>query len=177
MGMNVGGGGGMVSDINVTPLVDVVLVLLIIFMVITPLSQMGYDVNIPRENVMATPPPPDQQNKQVILAINARECDVSSPVGPNGIRPDCTVRINKEAVRLADLPRRTTEIFKGRKAEDKVIFLAAEEKLNYEAVMQILDRAKAGVEDLQVGIVTDERLATSTGEAGAAAGAVAVPAL
>ena len=57
MSMNVGGGGGVKASINVTPMVDVVLVLLIIFMVIQPMLQVGYTVETPPEVKSATPPP------------------------------------------------------------------------------------------------------------------------
>jgi biopolymer transport protein ExbD len=161
MGMNIGSSSGLNSDINVTPLVDVVLVLLIIFMVVTPLTQRGYDIDIPRESHDVVVPP-DTVNKQVILSISETDCPITQPLGYGGLPPNCTVRINKDSVRLTDLPTKMGEIFKNRKKEDKILFLAAQEKLNYEGVVQILDMAKGGVgDDLRIGIVTDEKLATS----------------
>jgi biopolymer transport protein ExbD len=162
--MAVGGGGGLNSEINVTPLVDVVLVLLIIFMVIVPLSQMGYDIEIPREQVMTAPPP--ETDKQVILAVSAADCPILQPLGAAGLPPSCTVRINKEVVRATDLSRRMGEVFKNRRSSDKLLFLAAEEQLNYEGVVQLLDLARVGAgEDLKIGIVTDEKLARGTAPA------------
>jgi len=159
MSMQVGEGGGLNSDINVTPLVDVVLVLLIIFMVIVPLSQMGYDIEIPRESI--TTVPPEQTEKQVILAVSEVDCAIAQPIGAAGLPPGCRVRINKEECLATDLTTRMGEIFGNRKKSDKILFLAAEEKLNYEGIVRILDLAKTGAgEDLKVGIVTDERLAT-----------------
>jgi len=166
MGMAVGSGGGLNSDINVTPLVDVVLVLLIIFMVVTPLTQRGYDIDIPREAPPTNVPPPTD-TKQVILGINQQNCRIVDPLGPSGLPPDCKVRLNQDIINLTDLATRMGDVMKGRKKEDKILFLAAEEKLNYEAVVQIVDIAKGGVgDDLRIGIVTDEKLATAPPTAG-----------
>ena len=160
MGMNVGSGNALNSDINVTPLVDVVLVLLIIFMVVTPLTQRGYDIEIPRESTSVTPPDPADPDRQVILAISENDCRIVEPLGTAGLPPDCTVRINKDVCKVSDLALEMGKIFKNRKSVDKVLFLAAQEKLNYEGIVQILDIARGGAgEDLKIGIVTDEKLA------------------
>ena len=167
MAMAIGGGGAYNADINVTPLVDVLLVLLIIFMVITPITQSGYDVEIPKES--QTLAPPDPNNKQVILAINAQNCNITQPLMGQPLPAGCTVALNNVPVTMAELPGKVSEIFKNRRGMNRVLFLAAEERLNYEGVMKVLDIAKKGEPELGIGIVTDEALARGGGAPGAEA--------
>jgi biopolymer transport protein ExbD len=128
MAMNAGGSGGFQSEINVTPLVDVVLVLLIIFMVIVPLTLRGYDVDIPGESVSAVPAEPNQE--QIVLAIDLNGCPVTEPPQEEGLPQDCRVRVNDEYVAVTDLSHRIAEMYGGRVEEDRVLFLAAHERLN-----------------------------------------------
>jgi len=126
-------------------------------MAVVPLSQRGYDIEIPKESTEFVEPDPDKP--PVILAINAESCPVENVLTSPGLPPGCKVFLNKEEVDVTQLATRISETFKNRKSSDKLLFLAAEEKLNYEAVIRIVDTAKKGDELLKVGIVSDERLA------------------
>jgi biopolymer transport protein ExbD len=119
MAMNVGGSGGPKSDINITPLVDVVLVLLIIFMVITPIVQMGYAVQVPPKVETSAPVP--QDSNQVIVRLDAEG------------RP----WINKQMISMTDFPGRLREALTGRSS--KVIFFAADGELEYDRVARFMD--------------------------------------
>ncbi len=145
--------GKVQSGINVTPLVDVVLVLLIIFMIIVPLTMRGYDVDVPGESVVASSDAP--RDEQVVMEIDLNSCPVMEPPGADGLPADCSVRINDEDVPVTGLAARIGETFARRKPADRVLFLAAHERLNYEAVMRIVDVARSGSEGLRIGLVTD----------------------
>ena len=134
MGMQVGSKGGPKSDINVTPLVDVVLVLLIIFMVIQPMSQLGKEVQTPKK---LDTPVPIVQSDQIILRMDK----------------DGTYYINKQSYSAADFPARLIETMKNR--ESKVVFFAADGDAPYEKVAQFLEVCyRNGAQNL--GIVFDD---------------------
>jgi biopolymer transport protein TolR len=135
MAMDVkGGAAGIRSDINITPLVDVVLVLLIIFMVAVPLLQMGYAVQVPPKVTTATPQP---DADQVIVRLDEAG----------------HAFINKTPIAEADFQAALTRVLTGR--QNKVVFFAADGELSYDKVATFMDMVRnAGAQNL--GIVFDD---------------------
>ncbi len=137
MGMSAGGGeGGAVSNINMTPLIDVLLVLLIIFMVITPLTPKGLEALVPQ-------PDPNQSEQP---EPNARTVVVSIDSSRN-------IMINRDPSNLEVLEDHLSEIFKSR--AERVMFVRGHPSLDFRDVAAVIDIGKgAGVD--KIGLITEE---------------------
>jgi|SRR5580658_8055361 biopolymer transport protein TolR len=136
MSMNVGGSkGASKADINVTPLIDVLLVLLIIFMVITPLTPHGLDVLAPQPPPPNTPPPDPNQDRTVVIQIDK----------------DKNLKLNQDPIQWDALQDRLEFVFKTR--AERVVFVRGDKDLTFETVARAIDIAKgAGLE--KIGLMT-----------------------
>ena len=134
MSMAVGGSGSVKSDINMTPMIDVLLVLIIIFMVITPLTPKGLEALVPQ------PPPPNSKpnlsdQRTVVITIDAKH----------------NLAINSEPTDEAKLGPRLEEIFKTR--AERVVFVKADPSIDFQWVARAIDTAHgAGID--KVGLMT-----------------------
>jgi biopolymer transport protein TolR len=144
MAMDLGGAkGGVKSDINVTPLVDVMLVLLIIMMLVAPMLQQGVSVKLP--TATNTVDKPEVQGQTVIA-----------------IAKDKGLYLNAKQVGEGELATKVTELLENSK--DKIVLIKADEEVEYSAVMAAMDQLRqAGIED--IGLIT-ERAKTQGGAAG-----------
>lgn len=135
MSMSTGGKGGPSSEINMTPMIDVLLVLIIIFMVITPLVPKGLEARVPQPPPPNQPPPPPQDDRTVVIIIDK----------------DKSMKINAESILFENLSKRLEDIFKTR--AERVCFVKGDPDLEYQEVAKVIDVAK-GVGIDQVGLMT-----------------------
>jgi biopolymer transport protein ExbD len=145
---------GLQSEINITPLVDVVLVLLIIFMVVVPLMLEGYDVNIPQTSTVAATQAALSEDSQLVLSIVPTACPLVGPPAGEGLPSDCRVTLGDQKFPASELPQRVANILGVRPPEKRVLFLSADDRLNYEGVLRVLDLAKSNVADLKIEFLT-----------------------
>jgi biopolymer transport protein ExbD len=141
--MTTGGGGSYSSDINVTPMIDILLVLLIIFMVIVPVTPKGLDALVPQ--------PPNNPQKQDIQ--NDRTIVVQVMYHP-GAAP--TYKINETDVQKGELLPKLTDIYSNR--AERVMFVRGDDNLNFAYVAEVIDIAKAANVD-HIGLMTPKILA------------------
>jgi biopolymer transport protein TolR len=146
MGMSTKGGSGVESRPNVVPMIDIMLVLLIIFMVVTPALMAGFNAT-PPEGVNLKDHPEDENTDQVL-----------------GIDRDGQYYLNKRPIKNEDLPTMLKTIFDAR-TEDKIMYLKADKTLEYGKVIDAMDIAmKNGVR--MVGMISDQRQGTVSTVAG-----------
>ena len=145
MAMDLGGAkGGVKSDINVTPLVDVMLVLLIIMMLVAPMLQQGVAVRLPTATNTVDKP---ETQEQTVLAISK----------------DKSFYLNARPVTEGEMAQRLNEILENKK--EKIVLIKADEEVEYGAVMTAMDQLRnAGIED--IGLITERK----KGAEGAAGG-------
>ena len=136
MAMDLGGAkGGVKSDINVTPLCDVMLVLLIIMMIVAPLLQQGVSVSLPKAD--NTVDKPETQGQTVIA-----------------IAPNKDIYLNAKPVREGELATRINELLENQK--EKIVLIKADEEVEYSAVMGTMDQLRqAGIED--IGLIVERK--------------------
>jgi len=145
MGMSVSGGGGVKAEPNVVPMIDIMLVLLIIFMVVTPAISAGFQAT-PPEGVNLKSHPEDDADQ--VLGIDK-----------NGV-----YYINKKAIRNEDLPAQLKSIFDARQI-DKILYVKADKDIEYQKVIDAMDIAsKNGVR--VIGVITDQLMGTQSTVAG-----------
>jgi biopolymer transport protein ExbD len=142
--MDLGGAkGGVKSDINVTPLVDVMLVLLIIIMLIAPMLQEGISVKLPRAEYSSDKP---ETAGQTSIAI-----------GPSGV-----VYVNAREVKPEELGERVKTIIEDKAPDERIILIKADEAVDYKVVMDTMDQLReVGIED--IGLITEKPAGSAAG--------------
>jgi biopolymer transport protein TolR len=143
MSMTTGDGGGYSSDINVTPMIDILLVLLIIFMVIVPVVPKGLDALVPQPPKDPTKQPP-QNDRTIVVSV----------VYNRGAAP--TYKINQDDVQKKDLLPKLTEIYANR--AERIMFVKGDDDVNFAYVAEIIDIGRAANVD-HIGLMTPKIMA------------------
>ena len=143
MAFSTGGGGGYSSDINMTPMIDILLVLLIIFMVIVPVTPKGLDALVPQPPKDPQKQPPQNDRTIVVQVIN-------NP----GHAP--TYKINETEVQKRDLLPKLTEIYANR--AERVMFVRGDDDVNFTYVAEVIDIGRAANVD-HIGLMTPKIMA------------------
>jgi biopolymer transport protein ExbD len=139
MGMAVGGdSGGLVSDINVTPLVDVMLCLLIIMMVVAPMLQTGVSVALPRSKYPDPDPNIIKDTSAVISIPNENE-----------------FYLGRDKVALDDIPNRVKRLLENKPPQDQVIYVKSGRLVKYGTVVQLIDTIRQAGFD-RIGLVAEK---------------------
>jgi biopolymer transport protein TolR len=140
MGMQGGGGGGFSSEINVTPMVDIMLVLLIIFMVVTPFLQKGITVAIPRD--LRNPDEDQNINKESAVIIS--------------IPKDGEYYLGKKKAGLEDLKSAVEKALANKKEEDKIVYIKSGVEVSYGEVVKVINAVREKGVD-KIGLVADKK--------------------
>jgi biopolymer transport protein ExbD/biopolymer transport protein TolR len=151
MGMAVGGGNKYNSEINVTPMVDIMLVLLIIFMVITPMLQSGVSVALPKEMNNPEVDPAIIKESSVVVAITK----------------DNEYYIGKDKIETVDLKDKIQKQMETKTTEERIVYVKSDVNANYGSVVEVINTVRqAGVD--QIGLVADKKKGGGAAPAGAA---------
>ena len=146
MGMSMGGGGSYNSEINVTPMVDVMLVLLIIFMVVTPLLQQGVTVAIPRDLKNPEEDPAIIKESSVVIVVTK----------------DSEYYVGKEPISKDELKSRIEERMANKQVNERIVYIKSDINAKYGDVVEAINTIRqAGVD--QIGLVADKKKGGATG--------------
>jgi biopolymer transport protein TolR len=152
MGMQAGGGsGGLNSEINVTPMVDIMLVLLIIFMVVTPFLQQGVTVPIPRE--MMNPEEDTAINKETSVIVSV----VCRPPDAPQCTPEATeVYLGKKKVNLEDMKSQVEKALQNKEGKERIVYVKSGVNVNYGEVVKVINAVREKGID-KIGLVADKK--------------------
>lgn len=149
MSMSTGGGsGGFTSDINVTPMVDIMLVLLIIFMVITPFLQQGVSVALPRDMKSPDEDPAINKDTSVVVAITQNN----------------ELYVGKKRIEKTDLKAEIDEKMENKQPQDRIVYIRSDVNTSYGTVVDIINAIRESGID-QIGLVADKKKDAGTAAA------------